>query len=58
MDPREPDTNQLDRLEQKLDELIDNQEYMMKGHGRFHGAVYGVLIGCGIALLANYLGWF
>jgi hypothetical protein len=62
MDSQDPNANQLNRLEQKLDELIDNQEYMMKSHGRFHGAVYGVLGGLiggyGIALLTNYLGWF
>lgn len=58
MDSQEPNANQLDRLEQKLDELIDNQEYMMKRHGRFQGAVYGLLGGYGIALLTNYLGWF
>ena len=57
MESQEPDANQLDRLEQKIDELIDNQEWMMKRHGTFQGIVYGLLGGYGIALLTNYLGW-
>lgn len=58
MDSQEPNPNQLDRLEQKLDELIDNQVHMMKEHGRFHGLVYGALIAIGLMWLTNYLGWF
>ena len=58
MNPQDLSIDQLDRLEQKLDELIDNQEYMMKRHGLFQGAVYGLLGGYGIALLTSYLGWF
>ena len=38
----ETNTEQLERIEQKLDELSENQVYMMKQHGRFQGAVYGV----------------
>ena len=58
MDSQEPNPNQLDRLEQKIDELTANQEYMMKRLGWLVGFVKGALIVAALSLLANYLGWF
>jgi len=37
-------TDQLDRLESKLDKLIENQEHMRLNNGRFQGIVYGFLL--------------
>jgi hypothetical protein len=58
MDSRVPNTDQLDRLESKLDELLDNQAYINKSDARFQGVVYGLLGGYGLAILTSYLGWF
>ena len=55
---KETNTEQLERIEQKLDELSENQVYMMKRHGRFQGVVYGLLGGWTLAWLTGYLDLF
>ena len=54
----ETNTEQLERIEQKLDDLQENQVYIMKEHGRFQGAVYGVVGGWTLAWLIGYLNLF
>lgn len=54
----ENNTEQLDRMESKIDELIADHQFMMKKHSRFHGLVYGLAGGSALSWLIGYLWLF
>jgi hypothetical protein len=58
MDSKDPNTDQLDRLESKLDEILDNQEYSMGKDGHFKGFIYGSFIVGLTTILTKYLDWW
>ena len=52
----EDNTEQLNRIESKLDELISDHQFIMKKHSTFHGLVYGAAAGGALTWLSGYLG--